>query len=122
MAKYVVGLGERVRLGALYKFNGSSGSANSAFQGNIGTQFAGASVDAYYSKVYSAITATSLTAAQLAKLPALGYSVADSLAATISDNTAYALMALYKLDPLKFFAGYEYIKYENPRTPLSAGF
>ncbi len=31
-------------------------------------------------------------------------------------------MALYKLDPVKFFAGYEYIKYENPKTPLNAGF
>jgi predicted porin len=49
-------------------------------------------------------------------------SVSNSLAATISDNTAYALMALYKIDPLKFFAGYEYIKYANPTTPLSAGF
>jgi predicted porin len=48
--------------------------------------------------------------------------VSDSLAATISDNTAYALMGLYKFDRLKFFAGYEYIKYENPKTPLSAGF
>jgi predicted porin len=122
MAKYVLGFGERVHLGALYKFNGSSGSANTALQANLGTQFAGASVDAYYSKAYSAITATSLTAAQLAALPALGYPVANSLAATISDNTAYALMALYKLDPLKFFAGYEYIKYVNPKTPLSAGY
>ena len=31
-------------------------------------------------------------------------------------------MGLYKLDPFKFFAGYEHIKYENPNTPLSAGF
>jgi predicted porin len=122
MAKYVLSLGDLVHLGALYKFNGSSGSANTAFQANLGAEFAGAAVDAYYSKVDSAITATSLTAAQVAKLPALGYSLSNSLAATISDNTAYALMALYKLDPLKFFAGYEYIKYENPKTPLSAGF
>jgi predicted porin len=121
-AKYVVRLKDLVHLGALYKFNGSNGWANTAFQANIGAELAGASVDAYYSKVYSAITATSLTAAQVTQLPALGYSVSNSLAATISDNTAYALMALYKLDPLKFFAGYEYIKYENPNTPLSAGF
>jgi predicted porin len=121
-AKYIVSLKDLVHLGALYKFNGSNGSANTAFQADIGAEFAGASVDAYYSKVYSAITATSLTAAQDTQLPALGYSVSNSLAATISDNTAYALMALYKLDPLKFFAGYEYIKYENPKTPLSAGF
>jgi predicted porin len=79
-------------------------------------------LDAYYSKENSAITATSLTAAQVAGLPALGYSVSNSLAATISDNEAYALMAFYKFDPLKFFAGYERIVYTDPHTPLSAGF
>ena len=121
-AKYLVSFSDLLHLGALYKFNGSTGSANTAFQANIGVQSAHASVDAYYSKVNSAITATSLTAAQVAKLPALGYPVSNSLAATISDNTAYALMASYKFERLKFFAGYEYIKYQNPKTPLQAGF
>jgi predicted porin len=121
-AKYLLSFSNRVHLGALYKFNQSRGSANTAFQGNLGGEAGGASVDAYYSKAKSAITATSLSAAQVDKLPALGYSVSNSLAATISDNTAYALMGLYKLERLKFFAGYEYIKYENPKTPLSAGF
>jgi len=120
MAKYSVSFDDVVHLGALYKFNGSNGSANTAFQADVGAEYAGASVDAYYSKVDSAITATSLTAVQVAKLPALGYSVSNSLAATISDNTAYALMASYKFDPLKFFAGYEHIKYANPARPLSA--
>src|SRR6266852_1671751 len=101
--KYFVDLNDLVHLGALYKFNGSNGSANTAYQADIGGNFAGASVDAYYSKENSAITATYLTAAQVAELPALGYSISNSLAATISDNTAYALMALYKIVPLKFF-------------------
>jgi predicted porin len=121
-AKYHVNFNDLVHFGALYKFNGSNGSANTAFQADLGGEYAGASVDAYYSKENSAITATSLTAAQVAKLPALGYSASNSLAATISDNTAYALMALYRIDPLKFFAGYEHIEYANPRRPLSAGF
>jgi predicted porin len=121
-AKYLVSFKDLVHLGALYKFSGSHGSANTAWQADIGGEYAGASVDAYYSKVNSAITATSLTAAQVARLPASGYSVSNSLAATISDNTAYALMALYKLEPLKFFVGYEHIKYANPDTALSAGF
>jgi predicted porin len=121
-AKYSVSFNDLLHLGALYKFNGSNGSANTAVQGDIGGSFAGASVDAYYSKVNSSITASSLTAAQVAALPALGYSVSNSLAGTVSDNTAYALMALYKLDPFKLFAGYEHIKYANPTTPLSAGF
>jgi predicted porin len=121
-AKYIVSFNDVVHLGALYKFNGSHGSANTAFQADIGAEYARASVDAYYSKVNSAITTTSLTAAQVDELPASGHSVSNSLAATVSDNTAYALMALYKFDRLKLFAGYEYIKYENPKTPLSAGF
>jgi len=120
--KYFVDFNNLGHFGAFYKFNGSNGSANTAFQADIGGNFAGASADAYYSKVNSAITATSLTAAQVAKLPALGYAVSNSLAATISDNTAYALMASYKFDPFKFFAGYEHIKYANPNTPLGAGF
>jgi len=121
-AKYHASFRDLVHLGALYKFSGSNGSANTAFQANIGGDFAGASVDAYYSKENSAITATSLTAAQVAGLPALGYSISNALAATISDNEAFALMALYKFDPLKFFAGYEHIVYSNPNTPLNAGF
>src|SRR5258708_39085188 len=121
-AKYYVSFSDLVHLGALYKFSGANGSANTVFQADLGGQYAGASVDAYYSKENSAITATSLTAAQGAGLPALGYSVSNSLAATTSDNEAYALMALYKLGPLKFFAGYEHIVYNNPKTPLSAGF
>ena len=120
--KYLVAFNQHVHLGALYKFNGSNGSANTVFQATLGGEYANASVDAYYSKENSAITATSLSTAQVAQLPALGYPVSNSLAATISDNTAYALMALYKLDPLKLFVGYEYIKYANPNTPLGAGF
>jgi predicted porin len=122
-AKYAVSfLDEAVHAGVLYKSNGSQGSANTAVQANLGASYAGASVDAYYSKINSAITATALTAAQVAELPALGYSASNSLAATVSDNTTYSLMALYKADPLKFSAGYMHIKYANPATPLGAGF
>lgn len=121
-AKYYLGVGDLVHLAGLYKFSGSNGAANSAVQADIGAEYAGASVDAYYSKLNSAITASSLTAAQVAQLPALGYSSANSLAATISDDTTYSLMARYELDPLRFFAGYMHIRYVNPEHPLSAGF
>jgi predicted porin len=120
--RYSIDFEHWAHLGVLYKFNDFHGSANSVFQADFGGEYAGASIDAYYSKENSAITATSLTAAQVAQLPALGYSVAKSLAATISDNAAYALMALYKFDSLRFFAGYEHIAYTNPRNPLGTGF
>src|SRR5271166_739079 len=112
--KYFVEFNDLIHFAALYKFNDASGSANTAYQAEIGGEYAGASVDAYYSKENSAITATSLTAAQVAGLPKLGYSVSNSLAATISDNTAYAVMARYAIGPLKFFAGFEHINYANP--------
>jgi predicted porin len=121
-AKYVLRFNDLVHFAALYKFNGSNGAANTAVQADIGGQYAGLSVDAYYSKVNSAITASSLSAAQVSQLPALGYSASNALAATISDNTTYSLMALYDADPLKFFAGYMHIKYANPENPPSAGF
>jgi predicted porin len=44
------------------------------------------------------------------------------LSATVANTTTFALMGLYQVDPLKFFAGYEHIKYANPSTPLPAGF
>jgi predicted porin len=121
-AKYYVSFSDLIHVAALYKFSGSNGSANTAVQADIGVEHAGASLDAYYSKVNSAITASALSAAQVAALPALGYAASKSLAATISDNTTYSLMGLYKFDPIKFFAGYMHIVYTNPHTPLSSGF
>jgi predicted porin len=105
----------------LYKFNGSSGSGRTAVQANVGSSFAGAALDAFYSKANSSITASALSVEQATALPP-GYALSNSLAATVSDNTAYALMGSYKLSSLKLFAGYEYIKYVDPNTPLSAGF
>jgi hypothetical protein len=55
-------------------------------------------------------------------LPKLGYSATNSVSAIVSDNTTFALMGLYKIASLKFFAGYEHIKFANPTTPLAAGF
>jgi predicted porin len=122
--KYRLKFNDLLHIGALYKFSNSNGNgaANTAVQANIGGSFGGASLDAYYSKVNSAIAASSLSANQVAELPGLGYSVSNSLAASVSDNTTYSLMGEYKLDPFKFFAGYMYIQYANPARPLSAGF
>ncbi|HEV2703184.1 MAG TPA: porin [Steroidobacteraceae bacterium] len=119
-AKYSWKYRDLMHVAGLYQFNGASGSAQTAVQADVGAAFAGASIDAYYSKISSAITGTALTAAQVTTLPT-GAALSNSLAATVSDNTAYALMGLYELKPLKFFAGYENIKYANPKNSLSAG-
>jgi predicted porin len=109
-------------LGALYKFNGASGSASTGEQAQVGYEFAGASIDAYYAHINDAVSASALSAAQLATLPALGLAPDKSLAATISDNTAFGVMANYSFGAPKVFAGYEHIRYANPTDPLEAGF
>jgi predicted porin len=121
-------------LGAMYKFNQSTGSANTAFEVSVGGEYAGASVDAYYTKVKDALGIAALSAAQVAGLPGLcpnplpagGSCVAtgptNALAATVSDNTAFALLGLYNLGVLKFYGGYERISYANPSTPVAPGY
>jgi predicted porin len=127
--------GVLAHLSAQYKFNQATGSANSAVEVSFGGEYAGLSVDAFYTKIKDAVAISALSAAQVAGLPALcpnplpagGTCVAASptnaLSASISDNTAYALMGLYNwVGVAKFYAGYERIRYANPSTPLSPGF
>jgi predicted porin len=126
--KYLVSFADVGRFGAMYKFNNSNGGTDTAFQVDFGADFAGASIDAYYSKFKDAITVSSLSAAQVTTLPTQGtddglpanyFSVNNSLAATVSDNTTFSLMGSYKVSVFKFLAGYEHIKYSNPSEPLT---
>jgi len=125
-----------VHLGALYQFSGASGSANTAVQAQIGGDFAGGSIDAYYAKKKDAIATAPLSAAQVSGLAtlcttsvappanpsgALCFSSSNSLAATISDNTTYGLMGSYTVGMVKFSAGYEHIAFDNPDSPLAQG-
>jgi predicted porin len=119
--KYYATYADVVHFGALYKFNGADGAANTAYQFDLGGEYAGASLDGYYSKINDAISASPLSAAQVGDLAGLGYSVGNSLSATISDNTTFAVMGSYSFNPLKFFAAFEHIQYANPSTPLKAG-
>jgi predicted porin len=121
-------------LGALYQFGSASGAVNTGYQIQLGGDWDGVSVDAYYFKKYDAIGVGSLTAAQVTLLqtgtctaapPATSYCwpISNSLSGTISDNETYAIMGLWDLNPvpLKLFAGYEHIAFNNPNNPLPAG-
>jgi predicted porin len=114
--------GSFLHLGAMYKFNGAWGSAYTAWEHNLGFEYAGFSLDGYYAKIKNAVSVSALSAAQVAELPGLGLSPSNSLAGTISDNTSFSFMALYTWNPVKLFASYEHISYGNPVTPLTAGF
>jgi predicted porin len=132
--KYTGSFGGVAHLSAQYKFNQSTGSANTAYEVSFGGEFAGFSADAFYTKIKDAVSVAALNAGQVADLPGLcpaplpagtnciAASPNNALAATISDNTAFSVMALYNMGFLKFFGGYEHIQYANPDDPLSAGF
>jgi predicted porin len=112
--KYRVGVGP-VRLAALYQAQGYGDTdQQSSYQFGAGTDFAGFSFDAVFSQVYGAQTVSPLSAAQFAVEPA------NSLAATISDNTAYLLLGKYNFGEGTLYAGYEHIQYDNPDHPLAA--
>ena len=126
-----------VHLGALYQFSGSSGSQNTAYQASLGFDYLGFSIDGYYAKKYNAIATSPLSAAQVQDLqtgacetppvtvpetPKRCWSPSNSLAATVSDNKTYAFMALYDFGTLKLYGGYENITFNNPNTPIAAGF
>jgi predicted porin len=131
--KYANSFLNMVHVGAQYKTQGSSaanyatagsGEAFSGYEVSLGADYAGASLDAFYTKMKDAVSINTLSAAQLATLPALGLSPNNSLSGTISDNASYGVMALYAVPvvPVTVFGGYQHITYMKPSIPLAAGF
>jgi predicted porin len=131
--KYAGTLLNMFHLGAQYKTQGSSaasyatggsGEAFSGYEVSVGADYAGASIDAFYTKMKDAVSINTLSAAQLLTLPALGLSPNNSLSGTISDNASYGVMALYAVPvvPVTVFGGYQHITYMKPSIPLTAGF
>jgi predicted porin len=99
------------RLAVLYQFGSRGFVPEGAESVDLGFDYAGLSVDALYGKVRGAVNATSLTAAQNAVAP-------GTLAATVSDNTAYAFTASYTFKPIKIYVGLERMQFANPDDPL----
>jgi predicted porin len=133
-----------IHLGGMYQFGNASGSIGTGYQFQLGVELAGLSADAYYFKKYDAIGVSSLSVAQVKELtnncnsdsagtsvppppatsPVRCYAVDKSVSATVSDNETYAVMALYNFGaaiPLKLYAGYEHITFDNPTDPLTVG-
>ena len=51
------------------------------------------------------------------------YSLNTSVSGTVSDNETYMIVGMYSFAavPLKLYAGYEHIAFDNPTDPLSVG-
>ena len=102
------------RIAVLYEFGSHAVVPEGSQSVDIGADFAGASVDAIYGKVQGAVSATSLTTSQNTAAP-------GTLAGTVSDNTSFALLASYTLQPVKIYAGYEHMRFADPADPLPVG-
>ncbi len=135
--KYVGRFFDLLNVGAQYKTQGSSaqtyptggyGEAFSGFEVSVGADYAGASVDGFYTKMKDAVSVGTLSTAQLATLPGLNLSAQNSVAGTISDNASYGIMASYALAPVlpvvpvTVYGGFQHITYMNPSIALPPGF
>ena len=135
--KYDLHFMDMFHFGAQYKTQNSSaanyatGGIGEAFSGvevALGAEYAGASADVFYTKMRDAIGVGTLSAAQLATLPALNLSATNSVAGTVSDNASFGVMASYALAPVlpvvpvTLYGGFQHITYMNPSIPLAPGF
>jgi predicted porin len=118
-------------LGLQYKFQNSSaesyatagsGEAFTASEVSVGAEYAGASLDVFYTKVKDAVSVSALSGAQVTGLGALGYALDNSLSGTISDNASFGAMGSYAFGPATFFGAYQHITYMNPSIALNPGF
>lgn len=111
--KYALGRGP-ARLALLHQFGSSGRIPGGSDAIDLGLDLGGFSVDAIWDEVKGAVAASPLTAAQNLAHP-------GTLAAVISDNTAWSVQAKYAWRRAKLYAGWERIDYANPAHPLRAG-
>lgn len=111
------------RYGAQYQLAGQQhalfipdGVSGSATEVDLGSDYQNFSTDVLYTHKNDAIVASALNSAQVLTEP-----TNNSLAATVSDNTAYTILGRYKFDENKAtaYAGWERIQFANPSSPLA---
>jgi predicted porin len=114
--------------------NGGNSATGNAFEGDIGFDYMGLSMDFLGGHISDAIAVgTTLSATQVNNLTnnqtgalpdGIGTAITCSLgcmSAVVSDNTVFQVAARYTIGPWKLFGGYEHITFANPNNPLVAG-
>jgi predicted porin len=125
-----------VRLAAEVQLrNGNNSGVGNGFEGDIGFDYMGLSLDFVGGKIYDAVSFAGgpLSSAQVAAIQAnqasatgagLGYTIPCNLGClpgTVSDDTTFTVAGRYTIGPWKFYGGYEHIIKSNPENPLQPG-
>ena len=121
--------------------NGGNSGTGLAYQGDIGFDYLGFSMDFLGGHEKDAVSSSPLNTTQVNQLTSNqtgsavnlgtgvaligpGYAIPCSLgcvSSVISDNTVFSVGAKYVLGPWKFYGGYEHITFKDPSTPLLPG-
>ncbi len=110
-----------VRLAGLAQLrNGGNSATGNAFEGDVGFDYMGFSMDFVGGKIYDANgISTTLSSAQMLQINASGIGCSlGCVSSVVSDNTIFAVAGKYTIGPWKLYAGYEHIQYANPDNPL----
>jgi predicted porin len=119
--EYRVNVGP-VRLAAeIQARNGGNSAPGNAFEGTIGFDYMGFSLDFLGGKIFDAVSAAPLSQAQLLASVNAVAGGNGLVAATVSDNTVFQVGAKYVIGPWKFYGGYENVHFANPDNPLNPG-
>ncbi len=102
--------------------NGGNSGTGNAFEGDVGFDYMGLSMDFTGGKIYDAVSSGALSAAQIGAITAanIGCSL-GCVVGTVSDNTVFQVAAKYVIGPWKFYGGYEHVAFSNPNNPLAPG-
>jgi predicted porin len=109
------------RAGAAAQLSPNGDGSRNIVQGQVGVDYLGLSLDAIYGHVNDAISAAPLAVGFVPTNAQLAQAGSGLVAGTISDNNSLMLLARYAIGPVKLYAGYEDIRYANPKVPLPVG-
>jgi predicted porin len=100
--------------------NGGNSGTGNAFEGDIGFDYMGFSMDFLGGHIADAVSAAPLSTVGVGVIPSVAVGNGQ-LGVTVSDNTVFSVGARYTIGPWKLFAGYEHIDFANPNNPLLPG-
>ena len=105
------------RAGALAQVGGyeQGNGSNGAYQFDLGADYAGFSIDGYYSYAKDAVKLGTYGGSAIP-----GGDPTDTLQATLSDINAGVVAAKYKWNALTVYGGYEYAQLSNPSDTYGA--